>query len=97
MSANAQEMATTEDVWAVWERLAGTIEPLSPFLLPDWYRALERRVPRFQSTPRLFEIDGEPVVLPLAASRWHLGTRVLESGPWATYGGFLSEGRLHDA
>ena len=94
MPASAREAAITEDVWAVWERLAATIEPLSPFLLPDWYRALERRVPRFRPSPRLLEIDGKPAVLPLAASRWHLGTRVLESGPWATYGGFLSEGRL---
>lgn len=82
------------DVWALWQSLVDSQEELSPFLMPDWYRALESRIPTFRSCPRLLEIQGEPVVLPLASSNWRMGMRVLESGPWATYGGFIARGRV---
>lgn len=90
-SAQPEGDAPSAEVWEHWEQLAASKENLSPFLMPAWYRALQTRIPEFQPCPRLFEIEGHRAVLPLVSSRWHLGFRLLESGPWATYGGLVAD------
>ncbi len=82
--------ASPQEIRETWERLIQSHEELSPFLCPQWYQVLGKRIPEFHSSPLLIDTGLSNAVLPLVSSPWHLWMRVFESGPWATYGGVVT-------